>query len=114
MAVVEEQAAAKIVGLQLVEHNGGGHSGMKPGLARDQAEEFEAKGLAGLFFTGVDVEVGRGGSGGKAVGVQGPESEQVELIGGAREVLAKEGGQAVEQGASVVLNGGGLDVHGFS
>jgi hypothetical protein len=48
------------------------------------------------------------------MGVQDPESEQVELIGGAREVLGKEGGQAVEQGASVVLNGGGLDVHGFS
>jgi hypothetical protein len=87
---------------------------MEPGLAGDQAEEFEAKGLAGLFFTGVDVEAGRDGSGGKAVGVQGPKGQQVELIGGAREVLAKEGGQAVEQGASVVLNRGGLGVHGFS
>jgi hypothetical protein len=28
--------------------------------------------------------------------------------------LAKEGGQAVEQGASVVLNGGGLGIHGIS
>jgi hypothetical protein len=56
MAIVEEQAATKIVGLQLVEHHGGGDSGMEPGLAGDQAEEFEAQGLARLFFTGVDVE----------------------------------------------------------
>jgi hypothetical protein len=97
-----------------VEHHGGGHSGMEPGLAGDQAEEFEAEGLAGLFFTGVDVEVGRGRSGGKAVGVKGPKGQKVKLIGGAREVLAKEGGQAVEQGASVVLNGGGLGIHGIS
>jgi hypothetical protein len=114
MAVIEQQATGKIVGLQLVEHNGRGHSGMEPRLVGNQAEEFEAKGFAGLFFTGADVEIGRGWSGGKAVGVKGPKGQKVELIGGAREVLAKEGGHAAEQGATVVLNGGGLGVHGFS
>jgi hypothetical protein len=49
-------------------------------------------------LAGGDVE-GRGeGSGLEAVGVEGPEGEEVELLGGAREVLAIEIDDLVDEG----------------
>jgi len=71
--------------------------GVHPGAVAEQAEKLETDGLAGMFLAGADVERGRKGSGGNDVGVHGPEGEQVELLGGAVEVLFVEVGDLVDQ-----------------
>jgi hypothetical protein len=71
---------------------------MHPGVLAEQTEELEAYGLAGVFFAGMDVEGGRKGSLCEAVGVKGPEGEQVELFGGTREILAVEIGELIDEG----------------
>src|SRR5437016_691746 len=62
-----------------------------------QAQEFEAQGFAGLWATGGDVERRGKRSGLEAVGVEGPEGEEVELFRGTREVLAVEIGDLVDE-----------------
>jgi len=67
-----------------------------PGAVAEQAKELKAEGLAGVLFTGADVEGGREGCSGDDVGVHGPEGEQVELLGGAIEVFFIEVGDLVD------------------
>jgi hypothetical protein len=76
-----------------------------------ETEELEAECLAGLFLPGADVERGREGSGGHEVGVHGPEGEQVELVGGAVEVLFVEVDDLVDQVVAVGIGGFGGHVH---
>jgi hypothetical protein len=92
VAVIEEQSAGEFmvwIG-ELLEQEGGSGGGVHPGIVAEQAEQFEAQGLAGLFLAGVDIEGGGKGGGRKGMGVEGPEGEEVELFGGAGEVLAVE------------------------
>jgi hypothetical protein len=49
----------------------------------------------------MDVEARRKGSGGHAVGVHGPEGEEVELLGGAGEVLAVKIDYFADQGLAI-------------
>jgi hypothetical protein len=73
---------------------------MAPGVLAQQLKEIEAQGFAGLFVAGVEVEGGGEGLNLEAMGVEGPEGEEVELLGGARQILAVEGDDAVEQGVA--------------
>ena len=78
---------------------------MEPGLIAQHVQQFEAQGFAGLWLAGGDVE-GRGeGSGLEAVGVEGPEGEEVELVGATREVLAVEIDDLVDDGLGLGLSG---------
>jgi hypothetical protein len=70
-------------------------------MVAEQAQELEAESLAGLFLTGADVEGRREGSGGNDVGVHGPESEEVELLGRAGKVLAIEIDYFVDQNVAI-------------
>src|SRR5205809_1076487 len=112
-AVIEEQgfdkrrvigAALAFLALELVEQQGGGGGGSEPGTMAKQAQEFEAEGFAGLWAAGGDVERRGEGSGLEAVGVKGPEGEEVELVGGAREVLAVEIDDLVDDGLGLGLS----------
>ena len=78
---------------------------MHPGAVAEKAEELEAESLAGMFLAGADVEGGREGSGGNDVGMHGPEGQQVELLGGAVEILLVEVGDLVDQSLAVGLSG---------
>jgi hypothetical protein len=103
-AVIEEQGASKRIvfalALHLLKQQRRGRGGMEPGLLAQQLKEIEAQGFAGLFVAGVEVEGGGEGLDLEAMGVEGPEGEEVELLGGARQILAVEGDDAVEQGVA--------------
>jgi hypothetical protein len=110
VAVVEQKSADEgvrfLVG-ELAEEQGRSDGGVHPGVFAEQAEELEADGFAGLLVTGVDVEGRREGGFEEAVGMKGPEGKDVELLGGAMEVLAVEVGNLVDEGL-----GGFVGFHG--
>jgi hypothetical protein len=112
-AVIEKQGADKRIGfalaLHLLQQHRGGRGGMEPGAPAQHLKEIEAQGFAGLFVAGVEVEGGGEGLDLEAMGVEGPEGEEVELLGGARQILAVEGDDAIEQG--VAFEGRGRVVH---
>jgi hypothetical protein len=68
------------------------------GTVAEEAQELETESLAGLFLAGANVEGRREGRNGKEMGVEGPEGEDIELLGGAGEVLAVEVGDLVDEG----------------
>jgi hypothetical protein len=109
IAVVQQESTGEgfvAVG-ELMEQERGSGGGVHPGMVTEQAQELEAESLAGMFLAGADVERGRERGGGDDVGVHGPESEEVELLGRAVEVLVVEVDDVVDQGAAIGFYGVG-------
>ena len=113
ITVVEQQSAVEgfEAAGELVEQERGSGGGVHGRSVAEQAQKLEADGLAGVFLAGTDIEGGRKRRARNDVGVHGPEGEQVELLGGAVEVLLIEIGDLIDQVVGVGI--GGFGIHSF-
>jgi hypothetical protein len=83
--------------------HGRGEAAGEPGFITQEAEQFQADGLAGLFLGGMDIETGRGEEGGVAMGMDDPEGEDDTLFLGALQMASDEINDAGEH-----FGGGGF------
>ena len=90
VALVEEEGGALLGVVDAAAQVVGGDTGGECGIGTEEAEELQTAGLAGLSLGGVDGEVGSVVEGGEAVGVEGPEGEEVALVIGAVQVADQE------------------------
>ena len=82
--------------LQLTKQDGRGKSAGEPGPHAEQAQQFDAKGLAGFSLAGADMQIGRNSGVQETVRVKNPEGKNGELIFSTYQVLAEEGGDQRE------------------
>jgi hypothetical protein len=69
-AFVEQQGGR--LAINVPGEHGRGKAAGEPGFVTQEAEQFQADGLAGLLLGGVDIEAGRGEEGGETMGMDDP------------------------------------------
>ena len=103
MTLVEEEGGTLLGVVDAAAEVVGGDAGGEGGIGTEEAEQLQAAGLAGLFFGGVDGEVGSEVEGGEAVGVEDPEGEEVALVVGAMEVGAYEADDFIQSFGGLLI-----------